>query len=657
MSATTPSEAGQIVERCDPSRCLEESIFTVPSTSTGFSPTKAKVKKKRKREPPEPQSDTPESVAPPRKKTSRGRSNSSAKSVQTCKRSSKTLARASTSNAKVCFPFWSESSREISEKLWCYTETECAELPSSSWSGSLSRLARNSWFSVKTLRTNKTEPKSSPKIFLESSTTLWPRITDCVRRSTAKSGENKKPKTETKRLLSEEEKQQRYELKMKEYQLKREKGEKARKPPKPPAVKTTVSPKIPAKRSRHACLALTKEQKQVLLRWFGTARWTYNRCVSYCQIPNNNSAVTLNNLRSCFVNSDSEAVAQNPWLLKTPYEVRDAAVREFLVAYTNGMNRKKEDSTFKFALKPRKRKSDNESIAVLKKCYKNGTPYKTFWVSEESSKPLPALSATWDLLPERIPHDSKLLRKGKRFFLAVSLPLPTQRTGIPTMGSPKTPQSWLDTQEPKKEFLREPPCEKIVAIDPGVRTFASLYDPDGDFIEWGSKDINRIQRLCYYMDDLQSRIVNDSDVRARSRHRMRIALQRMRNKIRALISESHRKLAKYLCESYNVVLLPKFEVSRMIKRGARRFNSKVARQMLTWSHYRFRQCLESKAEEYPWVNIIPVTEEYTSKTCGCCGKIFSKLGGSKVFLCPACGFTVPRDFNGARNIFIKWLSN
>ena len=131
----------------------------------------------------------------------------------------------------------------------------------------------------------------------------------------------------------------------------------------------------------------------------------------------------------------------------------------------------------------------------------------------------------------------------------------------------------------------------------------------------------------------------------------------MRTKIRDLVSESHRKLAKYFCESYNVILLPKFETSQMVRRGARRFNSRVARQMLTWSHYRFRQCLDSKAEEYPWVNVMPVTEEYTSKTCGCCGKIFWKLGGSKVFRCFYWGFSAPRDFNGARNILLKWLSN
>ena len=48
-----------------------------------------------------------------------------------------------------------------------------------------------------------------------------------------------------------------------------------------------------------------------------------------------------------------------------------------------------------------------------------------------------------------------------------------------------------------------------------------------------------------------------------------------------------------------------------------------------------------------------VSEHYTSKTCGQCGQIHWALGGSKVFKCPHCSWKTDRDFNGARNIFIK----
>jgi len=49
-----------------------------------------------------------------------------------------------------------------------------------------------------------------------------------------------------------------------------------------------------------------------------------------------------------------------------------------------------------------------------------------------------------------------------------------------------------------------------------------------------------------------------------------------------------------------------------------------------------------------------VTEHYTSKTCGKCGILGRKLGGKHEFNCPNCKqFKINRDFNGARNIFMK----
>ena len=75
---------------------------------------------------------------------------------------------------------------------------------------------------------------------------------------------------------------------------------------------------------------------------------------------------------------------------------------------------------------------------------------------------------------------------------------------------------------------------------------------------------------------------------------------------------------------------PIFETSRMVSRGGRKINSKTARSMLTWSHYAFRALLKAKAELYPWVKVIECNEAYTSKTCGCCGVINHKLGGSKM---------------------------
>lgn len=98
-------------------------------------------------------------------------------------------------------------------------------------------------------------------------------------------------------------------------------------------------------------------------------------------------------------------------------------------------------------------------------------------------------------------------------------------------------------------------------------------------------------------------------------------------------------------QNYKVVFIPTFETSEMVLKSKRRINTKSVRSMLTWSHYRFKQLLISMAE-LSGVLVVEMSEAFTSKTCGKCGHIHAKLGGSKIFKCPECGYVVDRDANG-----------
>ena len=77
---------------------------------------------------------------------------------------------------------------------------------------------------------------------------------------------------------------------------------------------------------------------------------------------------------------------------------------------------------------------------------------------------------------------------------------------------------------------------------------------------------------------------------------------------------------------------------------------------MTWSHYQFRSVLENKARRYRGAKVVVVDEAYTSKTCGRCGWIHARLGGSKTFRCSECGWVVDRDVNGARNSVLRALA-
>ena len=51
-----------------------------------------------------------------------------------------------------------------------------------------------------------------------------------------------------------------------------------------------------------------------------------------------------------------------------------------------------------------------------------------------------------------------------------------------------------------------------------------------------------------------------------------------------------------------------------------------------------------------------VNEAYTSKTCSKCGYIDNSLGSKDVYNCPKCKLKISRDYNGAVNILLRYVS-
>jgi putative transposase len=114
----------------------------------------------------------------------------------------------------------------------------------------------------------------------------------------------------------------------------------------------------------------------------------------------------------------------------------------------------------------------------------------------------------------------------------------------------------------------------------------------------------------------------------------------------------HYKLASFLCRSYSTIFLPEFGTQKMVGNDSV-LRKRTKDRMLTLSHYRFRQILSLKAKEFGTTLSI-MGEEYTTKTCSCCGNINDNVGSSKVYRCTSnCNYIADRDVNGARNIFIK----
>ena len=211
---------------------------------------------------------------------------------------------------------------------------------------------------------------------------------------------------------------------------------------------------------------------------------------------------------------------------------------------------------------------------------------------------------------------------------------------------------WLVVPYPAQCDIETPSGDGVVALDPGARTFLTYFS-ETDCGKLGRHAFGRIQRLCHWLDDLISRTAKEPN--RRKRRQMRSAQARMRQRITNLVDELHWQLARWLTSNYRIILLPTFETHDMTQRAGRKIRSKTARMMLTFRHFEFKQRLKWKAWQRGAL-VLDVNEAYTSKTRSWDGTVNTKLGGAKVIR-DETGFSMDRDVNGARGIFLRALGD
>ncbi|MEB3182544.1 MAG: transposase [Nostocaceae cyanobacterium] len=342
-------------------------------------------------------------------------------------------------------------------------------------------------------------------------------------------------------------------------------------------------------------------------KWIAASRWSYNTAIAY--------------LRDCWMSQAKRPTAFQlrkivndlaaDWVKGTPYNPRGAAVLDAHDAFKKCED--KRDPRFRSC------REQVQSIKLQSDNWTNNTTYPRQLGKAQINPSEPLCS--------EMPSDFSVVLDRGRWFICFAVPMQIEPSSL----------------------------DNAIALDPGVRTFLTGFDGQS-VTEFAPAGIGRIAALCQRLDRLQSQWTTLKG-RSNKRHRwqLRQIASSIRIKVSNLIDDAHNRVAAYLTKRYKHIFLPTFETSQMIVKKKRNIRSKTARSMLSWSHYKFKQTLKFHAQKRGSV-VHDVTEEYTSKTCSKCGHIHSKLGGSKKFVCPECGHTIDRDWNGAINILMKSLS-
>lgn len=201
--------------------------------------------------------------------------------------------------------------------------------------------------------------------------------------------------------------------------------------------------------------------------------------------------------------------------------------------------------------------------------------------------------------------------------------------------------------------------DKICALDPGVRTFQTMYSED-TIGEYGFNTSKTLYKLYKREDRLKSILekgifTNKKCTQGRTKYKLKKRCALLRTKIKYIVQDLHWKTANHLTNTFQVILLPVFNTKQMANKKKRKISKTTTRLMLGLSHYEFQQKLLYKANARGRT-VILCKEHYTSKCCGKCGTLNQKLGSSKIFHCSNCDLTMDRDIHAARNILIRNLA-
>lgn len=365
-----------------------------------------------------------------------------------------------------------------------------------------------------------------------------------------------------------------------------------------------------------------KPQRELFTKCFGASRYIYNKAVDY--VKNKVGPVTLIDIRKSIMPSYKKLKAEDDefWLTDIPYDTVQLAIKNFVTNYKAIM------TTYK--------KSRNPNKVLPEQGYlEKSNPYQWMHANKD------AFSVKRKIFPQRLGLNSTLKfgeKDLKWWYKNVK--------GID--------HDFIITKEYNKYYLcyvkskpksNNTPEQNMIALDPGVRTFASYFDNKGNCGKFGDNFTENLRKYQLQLDKLSSKKKRSCKNRC----------ELLRAKITNIVTNLHWKVSSYLVKNYDCIFLPIFKTKQMISRDKNLPNI-VVRDMQALSHYKFKLRLKHLANIHNKC-VIDCSEKYTSVTCTNCGNLHQNLNANKIYNCVKCQKTFDRDINAARNILIKNITH
>jgi IS605 OrfB family transposase len=195
---------------------------------------------------------------------------------------------------------------------------------------------------------------------------------------------------------------------------------------------------------------------------------------------------------------------------------------------------------------------------------------------------------------------------------------------------------------------------KVCGIDPGCRTFATVYSVD-------TNDSNKVKlseytlrkNLLIKLNDKLTFLKSDKQIRKKLQEKnyRKKQFSKIERKKKNIVNLLHWDVCNDLLKNNDVILYGDIKSHNIVKGNKNHLTNQSFNDL---KFYQFKQRLLYKAALYN-KKVILVPEQYTTQCCSACGTINNNVGSSEIYKCKNnnCKKIFGRDANSSKNMLLK----